>query len=267
MLLSLSGALVCAFTYEGDKRAKTVSRNARREVSANSRDHTATAGDYNARMSTRAADYLEAIEHLPEGATLVIHQVDWDDYEKLLEDVSGRPGLRVSYDCGRLEIMSPLPEHEEYARFIEGLVRILSEEFDLTVQSYGGATWRRQKLAKGAEPDCCYYVRNAGRVIGKRKFDLDSDPPPDIVVEVDITNESLSKFAIYAALSVPEIWRYDGNKAQIYELSVSGYREVSESQFFSQLTPKMLADSLMQSKSEGQTAALRSFRQQLQKRS
>src|SRR6267378_2186290 len=167
-------------------------------------------------MSTRAADYLEAIEHLPEGATLVIHQVDWDDYEKLLENVSGRPGLRVSYDCGRLEIMSPVPEQEEYASFI-----------------------------------------------GKRKFDLDSDPPPDIVVEVDITNESLSKFAIYAALSVPEIWRYDGNKAQIYELSVSGYREVSESQFFSQLTPKMLADSLMQSKSEGQTAALRSFRQQL----
>ena len=59
-------------------------------------------------MSTRAADYMEAIERLPDGATLVIHQVDWDDYESLLEDVSGWPRLRVSYDCGRLEIMSPL---------------------------------------------------------------------------------------------------------------------------------------------------------------
>ena len=190
-----------------------------------------------------------------------------DDYESWLEDVSGRPSLRVSYDCGRLEIMSPLPEHEEYARFIESLVRILSEELDLKVQSYGSATWKRQKLARGAEPDGCYYVRNAGRVIGKRRFDLDSDPPPDLVVEIDVTNESLSKFPIYAALSVPEIWRYDGSKAQVYELSISGYREISESRFFSQLTPRMLADSLMQSKSEGQTAALRSFRQQLQKRS
>ena len=212
-------------------------------------------------MSTRAADYLEAIEHLPEGAILVIHQVGWDDYERLLEDVSERPGLRVSYDCGRLEIMSPLREHEEYARFIERLVQILSEELDLTVQSYGSATWKRQKLAKGAEPDCCYYVRNAGRVIGKREFDLDSNPPPDVVVEIDITNESLSKFPVYAALSVPEIWRYDGNKVQIYEWSISGYREISESRFFSRLTPKVLADALMQSKSEGQTAALRSFRQ------
>jgi Uma2 family endonuclease len=162
--------------------------------------------------------------------------------------------------------MSPLREHEEYARFIERLVQILSEELDLTVQSYGSATWKRQKLAKGAEPDCCYYVKNAGRVIGKREFNLDTDPPPDIVVEIDITNESLSKFRIYAAFSVPEIWRYDGKKVQMYELSNKEYREISESRFFSQLTPKMLADSLMQSKSEGQTAALRSFRRQLRKR-
>ena len=180
--------------------------------------------------------------------------------------MSERPGLRVSYDCGRLEIKSPLLEREEYARFIECLVYILSEELDLKVQSYGGATWKRQKLAKGVEPDCCYYVKNAYRVIGKRKFDLESDPPPDVVVEIDITNDSLRKFPIYAALSVPEIWRYDGSKAEFYELSGSGYREISESRFFPQLTPKMLADSLMQSKPEGQTAALRSFRQQLQKR-
>ena len=225
--------------------------------------------DYNAHMSTRSTDYLDAIEHLPEGSTLVIHQVPWDDYERLLEDVSERPSLRVSYDCGRLEIMSPLPEHEEYGRFIEGLVRILSEELDLKVQSYGSATWKRQRLAKGAEPDCCYYVRNAGRVIGKRKFDLESDPPPDIVVEIDITNESLNKFPIYAALSVPEIWRYDGNTAQFYEWSANeyrGYREIPESGFFSQFTPEMLADALAQSKVDGQTAALSSFRLRLPKR-
>ena len=242
-------------------------RFGRRQVLDEDVEECPTTRDYNDHMSARTANYLDAIEHLPEGATLVIHQVSWDDYENLLEDVLGRPSLRVSYDCGRLEIMGPLPEHEEYGRFIEGLVRILSEELDLTVQSYGGATWKRQKLAKGAEPDCCYYVRNAAHVIGKRRLDLESDPPPDIVVEIDITNESLSKFSIYAALSVPEIWRYDGDKGQIYELSVNGYREISESGFFSELTPKMLADSLSQSQSEGQTAALRSFRQQLQKRS
>jgi Uma2 family endonuclease len=217
-------------------------------------------------MSTRTANYLEAVDHLPAGATLVIHDVTWDDYEKLLEDVGNRPGLRISYDCGRLEIMSPTREHEEYGRFIERLVQVLAEEFDLTVQSYGSATWKRQKLAKGAEPDCCYYVKNAGRVTGKREFDLESNPPPDIVVEIDITNESLSKFPIYAALSVPEIWRYDEAKVQFYELFRNRYREIPESRFFPHLTPKMLADSLTQSKSEGQTAALRSFRKGLRKR-
>ena len=95
---------------------------------------------------------LRATEHLPAGATLVIPQIAWEDYERVLDDLGERPCLRVSYDCGRLEIMSPLPEHEEYGRFIEGLVRILSEELDLKVQSYGSATWKRQRLAKGAEP-------------------------------------------------------------------------------------------------------------------
>ncbi|PYS56327.1 MAG: hypothetical protein DMG13_00040 [Acidobacteria bacterium] len=217
-------------------------------------------------MSTRAADYLDAIEHLPEGATLVIHQVSWDDYERLLEDVLERPGLRISYDCGKLEIMSPLPEHEEYGRFIERLVQILSEELDSKVQSCGSATWKRQKLAKGVEPDCCYYVKNADRVIGKRKFDLESDPPPDIVVEIDVTNESLSKLSIYAGLSVPEVWRYDGNKTQFYELPPIGFREIQGSRLFPQLTPAMLTDALEQSKSEGQTVALRAFRHRLQGR-
>ena len=216
-------------------------------------------------MSTRTADYLDAIEHLPDGATLVLHQVDWDEYEHLLEDLSDRPHLRVSYDCGKLEIMSPLPEHEKYARFIDSLVRVFSEELDLKLESYGGATWKRRKLAKGAEPDACFYVASADRVIGKRKIDLESDPPPDIVVEIDITNESLSKFPIYAALSVPEIWRYDGTKVQFYELGAGGYREIPESRSLARLTPAMLADALEQSKTEGQTVALRVFRQRLQK--
>ncbi len=214
-------------------------------------------------MSTRTTDYLDAIEHLPEGATLVIQQFGWDDYERLLEELR-QQGLhvRVSYDRGRLEIMSPLPEHEEYGRFIERLLHIVSDILDLKLQSYGSATWKRQKLARGAEPDCSYYVANADRVIGKRKFDLEIDPPPDIVVEIDITNESLSKFPIYGALSVPEIWLYDSKKVEFYELAGGKYREVSTTRSFPGLTPAMLATALEQSKTDGQTAALRAFRQQ-----
>src|SRR5262245_12901688 len=160
---------------------------------------------YNASMSTRTTDYLDAIDHLPSGATLVVQEVTWDEYEQLLNRLHERPNLRLSYDRGKLEIMSPLPEHEEYARFIDRLVWAVSEVQDKKLQNYGSATWKRQRLERGAEPDSCYYVANADRVIGKRHFDLDVDPPPDIVVEIDTTNESFSKFSIYAALSVPEI--------------------------------------------------------------
>lgn len=212
-------------------------------------------------MSTRTVNYLDAVEHLPDGATLVIHQFDWDDYEALLKELSDRPHLRVSYDRGKLEIMTPLPEHEDYARFIDRLVHITAEELDLKLQSYGGATWKRRRLARGVEPDACYYVANADRVIGKREIDLESDPPPDIVVEIDVTNESLSKFSIYAALAVPEIWRYDGTRVQFYELAGDRYREIFESRFLAGLTPATLAGALEHSKTEGQTAALRTFRQ------
>src|SRR5438034_9295297 len=109
--------------------------------------------------------------------------------------------------------MSPLPEHEDYKDFVSHAVRALSDELGIELEPrWGSATWKRRTFRKGAEPDTCFYVANAHRIIGKPKIDLDSDPPPDIVVEIDMTNESLSKFPIYAAIGVPEIWRYDGKR-------------------------------------------------------
>ena len=214
-------------------------------------------------MSTRTAEFLDAIEQLPNGAALVIQQFTWDDYEGLLEDLQHRPGLRVSYDSGWLEVVSPLPEHEKYARLIDLMVHSYCEELDLEVESYGGATWKSRVLGKGAEPDACYYVKNAARVIGKRKFDLEFDPPPDIVVEIDITNESLSKFPIYAALSVPEIWRYDSRQFQFYALIDGEYVKVAARRFLPGLTGPMMAETIEASLTQGQTRALKAFRKRV----
>ena len=208
------------------------------------------------------ASCLEAIERLPDGATLVIRRATWEEYEHLLDELRDRPHLRVSYDSGELEIMSPLPEHEEYASFIEALVRLVANELDLMLEGRGRATWRRRRLAKGVEPDACFYVASAPRIIGRRQIDLERDPPPDVAVEIDVSNESLSKFPIYAALAVPEIWRYDSNTVRFYERDGDAYREISESRFFGGLTPAMLSAALAQSKTEGQTAALRTVQQQ-----
>ena len=215
-------------------------------------------------MSLRTAEQLDAVRHLPAGATLIFRDFGWDEYERLLEDLSAEGShVRVSYDRGRLEVMSPLPEHEEYARFIDLLVWAWSDSRNLKLENRGSATWKKRSLAKGVEPDACYYVRNADRIIGKRTIDLEADPPPDIVVEIDVTTESLRKFSIYAALSVPEIWCYDGSVVEFYELRAGAYQEGPESPSFAGLKPAMLAEALEQSKTAGQTAALAAFRQRL----
>jgi Uma2 family endonuclease len=212
-------------------------------------------------MSTPTADYLDVVDHLPDGATLVVHRFQWDEYERLLERLSERPRLRVSYDRGTLEIMTPLPEHEAFARLIDALVRAYAEILELTLESYGSATWKKRSLSRGVEPDGCYYVASSERIIGKSVFDLESDPPPDLVVEIDVTNESLGKFGIYAALSVPEIWRYDGATVRFYGLAGHAYQEIDQSRSLPGLKPAMVADVLEQGKTQGQTAALRVFRQ------
>ena len=197
-------------------------------------------------MSIRTREFMDAIEHLPEGATLVFHESNWAEYEHLLEDLIGHPHLRVFYDRGKLEIMSPLSEHESYARLIDDLVRAFTQRAGLPLEKYGGTTWRKAQLEQGVEPDCCYYVISAEFIIGKRRIDLDVDPAPDIAVEIDITNESLSKFPAYAGLGVHELWRYDGRRLEFYGLSGGSYALITESRVLPGLTPAKLSPSMIQ---------------------
>ena len=211
-------------------------------------------------MSTHAESYLEAIERLPDGAMLRLEGVTWEEYEQLLEEVAEWRGMRVSYDHGRVEIMSPTFEHENYIGSITSMGRILSEEMDIVVEMAGATTYKQEQLLQGSEGDQSFYVRNASAIIGKRGIDLDFDPPPDVVVEVDITNESLRKFPIYAAFGVPEIWRYDGKQACIYSLAGQGYVEATSSLSFPCLTARAMTEFLDLSKTAGQTAVLAAFR-------
>jgi len=217
-------------------------------------------------MSTRLTGYKDAIDHLPTGGTLVLDDVSWDDYEELLNEIEDRPGFRVSYNEGRLEIMSPKPEHEECKRIIERIVDTLSDELDINVEPRGSATWKN-KPDKGTEGDTCYYVANAERIIGKRDIDITKDPPPDLIIEVDSTNESLNKFVIYSTLHIPEIWRYDVKHSHLYmyELKGTDYVAIASSRSFPILTPEVLVEIIDLGKTLGQKAALAAFRQWLKK--
>ncbi len=213
-------------------------------------------------MIAVATNYREAIAHLPDGATLTFYHVPWEKYEDLLEDLGAGYRARISYDHGRLEIMMPLPIHERQKEFISRLMHVLTDELGLDLECLGSTTYKYEDWLQGLEPDTCFYVQNAALVIGVERFDPDvPPPPPDIAVEIDITSESLSRFHIYANLGVPEIWRYDQYQAQMYHLTGTDYVEAEASRAFPFLTGDVLFQLLERSKTDGQTATLRDFRQ------
>ncbi len=131
---------------------------------------------------------------------------------------------------------------------------------DSMLESYGLTTYRRRKKAKGAEPDTSFYVQNASRMITRTVIDLEKDPPPDVVVEVDTTNESTDKLKIYTALGVPEIWRYDGERFDILLLNENRYAENFNSLALPLISAEVLTEYLNRGKIEGQTAMLKAFR-------
>src|SRR5215207_6580265 len=202
-------------------------------------------------MNTLTADCLEIIERLPAGAKLELPNVDWDEYENLLSQMEMFPGHRLSYDRGRLDIRSPKRDHEAYKFFIGRIVESLAEEKQIDIEPSGTTTLRRKKLGVGAEPDESFYIQNAARVVDHLETNLETDPPPDLVIEIDTTNESLHKFKIYAALGVPEIWRYDGQQAHFYTLAGEGYEKIQNSIAFSELTAADLTQYLEHRKAEG----------------
>jgi Uma2 family endonuclease len=210
-------------------------------------------------MTVAAPNFRDIFQSLPAGAVLRLSDIGWDEYEDILREFEERPGYRLTYNKGKLEIMSPRFDHENDGEFILRLADRIAAHLDMELETGGSTTLKRRWADKGAEPDTCFYIQNATQVAGKRNLDLNTDPPPDVAVEIDTTNESWRQFSIYADLGVPELWRYDGEQAEFYELRDGAYQLIPASRAFSLLTPQVLTQFLAQSKRQGQTAALRSF--------
>jgi len=210
-------------------------------------------------MSAETAAYREVIERLPTDSTLILRGISWDDYEELLAAVGEAPGLRISYDQGTMQIMTPSSEHESYVRLIERLVDRVSSKLRIKVLSFGSATMKHSRWRKGSEPDACFYVQSASRIGNRVLLDFTNDPPPDIVVEIDINHDSLSKFPIYAALGVSEIWRYDGQALAIYLLEHNQYITSEASLALPMLTSAVLTEFLSRSRCEDQYETLLEF--------
>jgi Uma2 family endonuclease len=185
---------------------------------------------------------------------LMLQNITWEVYGKLLEALGEHRAVRLHYDQGRLELMVPLEAHERPNELIGLLVRILAMELSLNLKGLGATTLRRADLQKGAEPDKCYYLQNEPLVRG-REVDLASDPPPDLVIEIDITNSDIDKNALYAQLGVAEFWRFDGRDLKIYQLWQGQYREVLASPAFPCISQDVVHRFLQQCLEIGETQA------------
>lgn len=173
---------------------------------------------------------------------VLLHGIRWQTYEDLLSQNEGNSGVHFAFDQGKLEIMTLSPRHELLKHALSLLVEVLAEEFEVDVLGFGSTTFRRNDLERGFEPDACFYIAHAEQVRNNENIDLHFDPPPDLVIEIDISHPSLNKFPIFHALGVPEIWRYDGELVSIFHLQESGFAPRRESQAFPAVTTQLLTE-------------------------
>jgi Uma2 family endonuclease len=157
--------------------------------------------------------------------------ISWLSYQQILNALPDSRAARLTYDRGILEITMPLIKHEFSRCLIEVFIRILVMEMGLKLKTMGSTTMDYPDLERGAEPDCAYYIQNQPKVAGKT-VDFSQDPPPDLVVEVDITHTDIDKNRLYASMGVPEFWRFNGQELKIYTLLKATYVESDHSPTF-----------------------------------
>ncbi len=202
--------------------------------------------------------------HVPPGQRVLLQDVTWQELETILEELGQHRAARIAYDRGILEIMAPLPEHEDDKEIISDLVKALLEELDIEFRCLGSTTFKNQAMAQGIEPDQCFYIKNESKVRGKKRLDLTVDPPPDLALEIDITSRTHPN--IYQALKVPELWRFERGKLKINILRDGHYIESEQSLNFPSFSlTEAIPQYLEQSLTAGRNATLKAFRIWVQK--
>lgn len=196
----------------------------------------------------------------------LLHGVSWSNYARFL-DVLGDRSVRHTYDRGELEIMSPRKDHDWIKSFIGRMVETIALSFDIDIQCMGSTTLTGESLEKGFQPDEAYYVANESRVRGKKTYDPSVDPPPDLLIEVDVTNSCLDRMPGFAALKINEVWRHDAEQTRFYLLSNMGdYESIEHSIAFPFVRPSDIDQHLGKLEDLSENAVLRLLIEELRLR-
>ena len=174
--------------------------------------------------------------------------VSWETYERLLADDEERRVPRMTYDQGVLELVTPSLPHEKDALTIARIVDIIAAIIGVPILSAGGTTYRRNDLERGFEPDASFYIQNEAQVRDRSGIDLSVDPPPDVVLEMEMSRSALDKLPLFASMGIPEVWRCDGQRVTIFILEQDRYRESATSLALPVLTSDILTRFLAESR-------------------
>ena len=206
-----------------------------------------------------ATAVIEKSRSLSENRVL-LYGVSWETFERLLADVGDRRKTLFHYINGTLEIMSPLSLHEGSSRFFDRLLTIFVDELDIDMRCLGSLLMKIPELKIGGEPDSCYYIKNELTIRAQENVIVGQDPPPDLVLEVDITNPSDRRLPIYALLGVPEVWRYDGYSLEFLALQNGGYVPIENSLSFPTLPAAIIVEYVQKRLLLGESKTLKEFR-------
>jgi Uma2 family endonuclease len=194
------------------------------------------------------------------GQRLVLDGVGWQSYCNIGSALADQPGMRLTYDGGRLEFMTTSPKHEIYKKHLARFIEILAEELNMPFATAGSMTFQNDEQLNGLEADDCFWVEHEPAMRGKLTWDAKAEPPPDLGLEIEITRSALNRMAIYASLRVPEIWRFDG-QLNVHRLQADGtYRQETASGVFRGVPLEELASFLHLAESVDLLTVIRAFR-------
>lgn len=190
---------------------------------------------------------------------VLLQNVDWECLEFLLKKLGESRATRLNYSQNLLEIITPLLPHESAKCNIDRLVSILCEELNLNLRSTRSLTLKREDLDRGAEPDNSYYIKKT-LIRNKTNIDLTEDPPPDLIIEIEYSSSAINKLQLYAAIGVPELWRYNGKELFIYKLENGKYLQCENSPIFEAINIKEIPTFLEKQKKIGEIKIVKEFR-------
>ena len=197
---------------------------------------------------------------LPPGAVLRM-LATWQDYQSLCQQRGDGSIPRIKYRLGEVLLMAPLPKHGRDANLIADIIKVL---LDRTGREYDAFTPVTMELPEesGIEPDYCFYIDNWEAVSGKERIDWSVEPPPDLVLEIDVT--SYSKVNDYLPYRVPEVWLFRKNQLFIYQLQGTEYLLQAQSRYFPNMNLQdTIALVLQVAYSRNTSVAIRELRQRL----